>query len=130
MRWNVLAGRILQFCEQIEKNPDSHWAVQAFVTTPHGKKIVETMIENAKKREANSQLLADIDVCLEEFLVSNLWELSLYNRFCFFPFRPRLTRPGLKGLRFSSLDFFKLNPTSYSFAVLSLSISRVRLKPT
>ena len=91
MRWNVLAGRILQFCEQIEKNPDSHWAVQAFVNTQHGKKIVETMKENAKKREANSQLLADIDVCLEEFLVSNLgwvggplWELSLYNRFCFF----------------------------------------------
>lgn len=108
MRWNVLAGRILQFCEQIEKNPDSHWAVQAFVTTQHGKKIVETMIENAKKREANSQLLADIDVCLEEFLVSNLWELSLYNRFCFFSFQTQTHTPWIEGSKIQQPRFFQI----------------------
>lgn len=64
---NALAGRILAFAEGMETN--QHWAVQAF-TVQQGKKLVEFMVDHARRREANSQLLAKVDESLEELLVS------------------------------------------------------------
>lgn len=61
-----MPGRVLEFCKGIEDV--DHWGARAFATTQQGKKIVEIMVENAKKRESNAKLLEQIEDSIRELL--------------------------------------------------------------
>lgn len=47
----------------------SHWAVKAF-DGQQGKKIIDAMIDNARKRESNAKLLESIESAISEQLGS------------------------------------------------------------
>ena len=63
-----MSGRVLAFCADMDKS--SHWAVKAFEGQP-GKKIIDAMMDNARKRECNAKLLESIENAISERLGSS-----------------------------------------------------------
>lgn len=94
---NTLSGRVIEFCATLDSS--QHWAAKAF-DTQSGKKIIDAMVEHAKKRQSNAKLLAQLEDAIRELLGSVLF---------------RCVRAGCaQCLCFDDFDFF------FFYVVLSL----------
>ena len=60
----------MSFCAGIEQS--KHWGVMA-LQSQQGKKLVDFVMENAKRRKELGSLLSSIDDALEELLVQEFW---------------------------------------------------------
>ncbi len=68
-KWQLsLSGRVLSFCADMGKS--GHWACQAF-DNQQGKKVLDVLMDNARKRESNNKLLQTIETAISEQLGSS-----------------------------------------------------------
>ena len=63
-----MQGRVLEFHKSVPTS--EHWACKVFANQ-QGKKILDILVDNAHKREANSKLLEMVDCGLQGLLGLN-----------------------------------------------------------